>query len=164
MNADPEYRRFQFGIADLLAVMAVVAVLGSLSSLPASLFHAIPLFAVLYLAKFRILRLRVRPWVGVLLYLLVVAALLPYDHCRFIVDGYWWGYISPLTCWIGGTIIAFAVPTASFLYDVLARTRLSARLYALRSLVEVVIFVPLWAFVWLLIEMWFLHWIWHRID
>jgi len=164
VSGDPEYKRFQFTIADLLAVMVIVAVLLGTSGLSASVFHVVPPLAVLYIVKYRILTFRVRPWVGLLLYVLVVAALLPYHHCRFIVDGYMWGYISPLTCWIGGTIIVFTVPTASFLHDVLAETRLSSRLYALRSLVEVVIFVPLWAFVWLLIEIWFLHWIRHRID
>ena len=100
MDGDPEYRRFQFGIADLLAVTTVVALLLGTSRMPASSLHAIPLLAVLYVVKFRILTFRVRPWVASLLYFLVVAALLPYLYCRVIGD---WGdrFVKPLTTWIG---------------------------------------------------------------
>ena len=87
MDADPEYRRFQFTIADLLGVMVIVAVLGSLSTLPASLLHAIPLYAVLYAVKYRILSFQVRPWVALLLYSAVVLALLPYLYYRVILTG-----------------------------------------------------------------------------
>ena len=42
MIADSGYRPFQFGIADLLAVMVIVAVLGATSRLPVSLLQVIP--------------------------------------------------------------------------------------------------------------------------
>ena len=148
MDADSEYRRFQFGIADLLAIMLFVAVLGSFSALPVSVLHSIPLLAVLYLAKFRILRLRVRPWVASLVYCLVVVALLPYLYYRVTGDEY--KRFRP-TCpsdWILGPIELFSIPTASFLYDVLAHKRPSLESYATRSLLEIVILIPLWAFFW----------------
>ena len=55
-------------------------------------------------------------------------------------------------------ILTFTVPTVSFFFDTLTRNRPSAWFYALRSLAEVVIFVPLWAVVWLSME--FLAWSW----
>jgi len=156
MNADPEYRRFQFTIADLLGLMVIVAVLGGFSRLPSSLFHAIPLFAALYLAKYRILTLRVQPWLALVLYLAVVAALLPYLYWRILslclydpVMREWREWDDPLAIWIGGPFAVFTVPTASFLFDTLMQKRPSAWFYALRSLVEVVILVPLWAIFWL---------------
>jgi hypothetical protein len=159
MIADPGYRPFQFGIADLLAVMVIVAILGATSKLPVSLLHVIPLFAVLYLAKLRILRLRVRPWMAFGLYLIVLAALLPYLYCRATVD---WNSpcVRPQANWIGGPIAVFTVPTASFLDDVLAQKRPSAWFYALRSLVELVMIVPFWTFVWAWIEILILGWVW----
>jgi len=73
MNAEPEYKPFQFRIADLLGLMVIVAVLATTSRLPVdaeleSIFHAILLIAVLYLGRFRILSLRVRPWIALLHY------------------------------------------------------------------------------------------------
>jgi hypothetical protein len=167
MGGDPEYRRFQFAIADLLAVTAMVALLLGTSRLPASSLHVIPLLAVLYLVKFRILTFRVRPWVASLLYFLVVAALLPYLYCSVVDD---WGnrFVNLLATWIGwhglqgklradilnstSPIITFTVPTMSFFLDTLTRKRPSAWFYALRSLVEVIILVPLWALVWGCVE------------
>ena len=117
MGGDPEYRRFQFGIADLLAVITIIAVLGGLSRLPASLSHFIPLFAILYVVKYRILTLRVQPWLGLLLYFLVVAALLPYLYCRVLLPYLYSSVMrewdGPLAIWVGVPIAVFAVPTAS---------------------------------------------------
>src|SRR5271165_6463739 len=138
MNADPEYRPVQFTIADLLGLMVIVAVLGAASRFPVSLFHAIPLFAVVYLVKFRILTLRVHPWLGLLLYFATLAALLPYlYYC--IIDVSDCQGCDPLANWIGGPILAFTVPTAFFLYDTLAHKRPSLHSYAIRSLVEIVV-------------------------
>ncbi len=147
MNADPEYRPFQFTIADLLGLMVIVAVLGSFSRLPVSVFHVVPLLAVLYLAKPRIQYLRVRPWTAFVLYFLVLAALLPYFYYR-VTDGWDKSLASPLKNWILGSIMVFTVPTVSFFYDTITRKRPSQRFYALRSLAEMVILIPLWAFLW----------------
>jgi hypothetical protein len=158
VSGDREYRPFQFTIADLLAVMLIVAIMGGLSRLPVSLLHAIPLYAVLYLAKFRILRLCVRPWWTLGLYLLVVAALLPYlYHCT--IDSWNSPDCNPLSNWVGGPIAAFTVPAAFLLYDVLTHKRPSLRFYAIRSLLEIAI-VPFWVFAWAWIELLYLGWIW----
>ncbi len=153
MNADPEYRPFQFTIADLLAVMVIVAVLGATSRLPASFFQVFPMLAVLYVVKYRILTLRVQPWLGSLLYFLVVLALLPYLYCR-LMDTWNSGFVSSLANWIGLPVLVFAVPTVFFLYDTLAQRRPSLKDYAIRSLAEIVFLFPLWAFVWVRFLMW----------
>jgi hypothetical protein len=44
--------------------------------------------------------------------------------------------------------------------DVLAQKRPSAWFYALRSLVELVMIVPFWTFVWAWIEILILGWVW----
>ena len=146
-NADPEYRRFQFTIADILAIMVIVAVLGGFRRLPIpkeiATLAAVPPLVVLYLTKFRIARLCVRPLVAFLLYLAVVVALSSYlYYCTSIST------MTPLAFSMFGPIAAFTVPTASFLYDVLAHKRPSAWFYVLRSLAEIVILVPIWLFVW----------------
>ncbi|MGO9109027.1 MAG: hypothetical protein ACLP9L_07320 [Thermoguttaceae bacterium] len=153
MNTEPEYKRFQFTIADLLAVMVIVAVLGATSRVPASLFHAIPLFAVLYVVKYRILSLQVRPCVALLLYLVVVAVLLLYVYFGLIDVRETIAYGNPLSTWVGTPIMAFTVPTAFFLYDIFAKKQQSLGFYALRSLLEVALLVPSWALVWVSIEM-----------
>ena len=145
-KSDSEYRPFQFSIADLLTVMLIVAVLGGLGRLPASGFQLIPLFVVLYLARFRILRLCVRPGVAILLYFIVTVAMLPYLYCC-VYDSW-----TSTDCYVGwwlssGPIMAFTIPTAFFLYDVIAHKRPSLESYVLRSLLEIVILVPLWAIV-----------------
>ena len=143
MKAEFENKRFQFSIADLLGLMAIVAVLGSFSMLPVSPPHAIPLLAALYVVKFRILTLRVQPWIALLLFFLVVVALLPYLYCRVTDVRYIFVGRSRVPEWIGLPIVVFAVPTAFFLRDVLRHKQLSLRFYILRSLVEIVILIPL---------------------
>ncbi len=156
MDADPEYRPFQFTIADLLGLMVIVAVLGAASRLPRSDLHVIPLLAALYLLKLRILYFRVQPWLAFLLYLLVVAALLPYLYWRAID---WTNpTLRPVANWIGEPIITFTVSSVFFLYDILAR-RLSLKVYLIRSLLEIVVLIPVWAIGWLWFELLVLDWI-----
>ena len=123
------------------------------------MLHIIPSLAVLYVVKYRILTLRVQPWLGLLLYFLVVAALLPYLYCCIFVP--WdrvWG-LNPMADWIGGPIAAFTVPTVFFLYDTLAHKRPSLEFYAIRSLVEIVVLVPLWDVVWTVFMLFVFEWI-----
>jgi len=144
MNAESESKRFQITIADLLGLMVIVAVLGSLSTLPISPPHAIPLLAALYVVKFRLLTLRVQPWIAILLFFLAVVALLPYLYCRVTDVRYIFVGRERVPEWIGLPIVVFTVPTAFFLHDALTHKQLSLRFYTLRSLVEIVILIPLW--------------------
>lgn len=128
--------------------MVIVAVLGATSRLtlpdsPLSLVLLLgPLYCALYVVKFRILFLDVQPWLALLLYFLSFAALLPYLYaCVFSP----WEHTDadPLVDWVGGPIATFTVPTAFFLYDVLARRRRGAAYYAVRTLLEVCVLVPI---------------------
>jgi hypothetical protein len=161
MNTDPDYKRFQFSIADLLAIMVIVAVLGGFSRLPASPWHVIPLLGVLYVVKYRILTLRVQPWLTLLLYFGVALALLPYLYFRVAVEtsqglvdplAYIIGTIEPLAVWMSRPIAVFTVPTVSFAYDVFSRRQPSWPLDVLRSWLEIVLVFPVWVFVWMFVE------------
>ena len=159
MNADRKYGRLQFTIADLLAVMVIVAALGATSRLPVSLLQVIPLLVVLYLAKLRILRLVVHPCWSLFLYSLVLAALLPYVYYRAVEH---WGspHLDPLVNWVGVPVEAFTVPTVFFLYDILAHKQPSLTFYAIRSSLELLVLVPLWVFLWGWSEFLFFGWMW----
>jgi len=157
-NTESGYRRFQFSIADLLAVMVVVSVLGATSRLPVSWLHVLPMFAVLYLAKLRILNFHVRPWVALALYLGVLVALLPYLYCC-ATDSWNSPDCNASANWIGQPVTAYIVPTAFFLYDVLANKRPSLKFYTIRSLLELLILVPLWVLIWAWTEL-SLGWAW----
>jgi hypothetical protein len=150
-NADSEYKPFQFRIADLLALMVIVAVLGATIKLPASFLHLILTFGVLYLVKFRILILDIRPSMALLLYSLLVAALLPYLYFCIFVPWEPNTDASPIALWVGGPIVIFTVPTAFFLFDVLAHRRRSGRYYTIRTLIEVCVLVPICAYLWIII-------------
>ncbi|MGO9115460.1 MAG: hypothetical protein ACLP9L_40130 [Thermoguttaceae bacterium] len=154
MIADSEYKRFQFQIADLLAASVIVAVVAAACRFPPSSFQAILLFVVLYVVKFRILTLRVQWWLALSLYVLLVAALLPYLY--FHVDK--WEGFSAQGKWIGGPIAVFTVPTAFYLFDVFAHRVPSWKFYAARSLLEIVILFPAWGITWLFFELFVLRW------
>ena len=142
--------------------MVIVAVFGGFSRLPASPWHVVPLLGVLYVVKYRILALRVKPWLTLLLYLCVVLALLPYLYSRVAVDtnqglvdplAYIIGAIDPLAVWMSRPIAVFTVPTVSFLYDVFSHRQPSWPLDVLRSLLEIVLVFPMWVFVWTFLEL-----------
>ena len=153
MTADAKYRRFQFTIADLLALTVMVAVLGAASRFRASPFHALPLLAVLYAVKYRIVTLGVRPWLGLSLYLALVVALLPYFWICVEDIGHSNDF-DKLIPWIGVPLMVFTIPTVFFLWDVFRR-RPSLANYVDRSLFEILGLIPLWSGVWAMI---FLHW------
>jgi hypothetical protein len=145
---DPEYRRFQFTIVDLLAVMAIVAFLGATTKLHSFPLQLISLLAVFYVVKFRLLTLRAEPWLTLLLHVILVAAVLPYLY--YICDLAIWNdcdVVFPLVKWVGAPIMVFTIPTASFLWDVLYR-RPSYFTFAFRSILEIILLIPLWLFLW----------------
>jgi hypothetical protein len=146
---EPDYKRLQFTIADLLGVMVMVAVLGAASRLPGSPFRLIPLLAVLYVVKYRILALRVRPRLGLLLYFLVAAALLPYYNYCDAIEFVRVAQGNLLLFWVNEFIEIFTVPTVFHLYDTLTHKSPSRKFYAIRSSVEIVVLVPLWELVWI---------------
>lgn len=158
-NVDLDYKSFQFRIADLLGLMAIVAGLGATSRGAASPLHIIPMLAVVYVVKFRILALNVQPWLAMLLYLLMAAAMLPYIYCCVLVPWQDCPPESAIVIWISAPISAFLAPSASFLYDVLSRRRPTLEFYAIRSLLETCVMLPILSFAWGMIAL-SLGWIW----
>lgn len=142
----PEYRPFQFTIADLLALMVLAALLLGTCRFPASFSHVIPLLAVLYVVKYRIVTFHVQPWLALLLYLAASLALLLY-HYFCIVDVWNYGHHDTMARWVGVPIVIFTFPTASFLWDIFRRAP-SFSTYALRSVIEIVFIMPVWAVLW----------------
>ena len=53
-----------------------------------------------------------------------------------------------------------AAPTASFLLDSSAETLPGLTYYALRTLFEVLVLVPVWCIAWIFIELCLLGWVW----
>jgi hypothetical protein len=121
-------------------------------------FFAVALLVLLCFLRFVIIT-RVRcPAEAITWYLLLLAALLPAVWLLVVVD---WDNeaVAAIGNWIGTPITLFVVPTAFAFYDAIAGVRLSAGWYAARSLVEVVVLVPVWAVLWVLVgEMFLLGW------
>lgn len=68
--------------------------------------------------------------------------------------------VSPPSVWVGSPIALLAVPTAGFGYDVARGRRPTARGYAARSAVEVLVLVPAWVVLWVLVvECYLLGWV-----
>jgi hypothetical protein len=65
-----------------------------------------------------------------------------------------------IACWIGNPIILLFVPTVSFLFDLRTGTPPDVRRYAGRTVIEVLLFLPLWFFVWVYAELLVLGWVW----
>jgi hypothetical protein len=154
---DFEYRRFQFGISDLLALMTIVAILASMSQIPPSLFHIILMLIAIYLIKIRIVYFRTFPVIAIIIYFIMLAASLPYVYyCLPIFwnpdDTTWQSF------WIGRPIGMFLIPTISFLYDVHVQAHHKKLVWIKRSLIEILIIAPIWFIIWIFIQG-FLHWL-----
>ena len=153
ISHDLDYRRLQFTIADLLAAMLIIALLLGVRAIP--LLIVISMFAALYGVKYRILMFRVRPWIALSLYVATAAAVLQYLYFC-VLDSWDSGDVDRWAKWVGMPIIVFTVPTAVFLYDNFCRPSLAT--YLVRSIVEIVVLIPLWACLWfyaMLILGWF---------
>ena len=153
----PEYQPFQFRIADLSGNNGDCCRPGShKQAARVAVFTRFPYSPFSTWRNSGILRLRVRPWLALLLYLVVLLALLPYLYCRL-------NDCPPPTafdlgCWIDLPILAFTVPTAFFLYDILVRLP-ALKVYVIRSLLEITILIPVWFFLWTLLKFLYLSWI-----
>jgi hypothetical protein len=126
---------------------------------PWNYLHAGLLLAALYALKFLLVkRIRDRP-AAAAFYAALAALSLPYIYAFVITD--WSGYdFDLLACRVGVPALLLAVPTASFLLDLRAREPPPPAYYALRTAAEVFLLLPLWASIWICIELVFLGWIW----
>ena len=155
-----EYRPLQFGIRDMLALMLIVAVLASTSRFPPSMFHCLLMLIALYLIKIRIVYLRTFPIVATGLYFITVIALLPYLY--FCTTFVWWDNegSSPLANWIGGPIAAFTIPTIFSIHELCTQEHPRLWIWILRSVIEIVVFIPIWIVLWFCFKLSVLGWEW----
>jgi hypothetical protein len=122
------------------------------------LLFVVPLFVGIYTAKRLFLR-RLPASRSVMWYILIVIASLPYIWFFVVVD--WYNYfIYRIACWIGYPIAIWAVPTCTFLIDKSASGGPTTRRYLIRSAIEIVLVIPVWAYFWAVFSFWILEWGW----
>jgi hypothetical protein len=68
-------------------------------------------------------------------------------------------HVLRISNWLGTPIIVLGIPCVSFLLD-LFRHNQNLRPTYVRFAIEIIFGVPLWAYVWILIELFVLGWIW----
>jgi hypothetical protein len=123
-----------------------------------SVGYVIALFAAIYTAK-RLFLERLPALRTVLWYLLIVFASLPYIWFFVVVD--WHNYfLYRIECWVGYPIAIWTVPTCTFLSDRLASGGPTTRRYLIRSTIEIVVVIPIWAYFWALFSFFILGWGW----
>jgi hypothetical protein len=84
-------------------------------------------------------------------YGLALASSLPYIWFFVVVD--WRNpHVFPVTCWVYDPLGIWVVPTLSFAWDVMHRPPLPTSVYLARSLVELVVFFPVWLVVWVFVS------------
>jgi hypothetical protein len=99
------------------------------------------LLVIIYVAKFIITRLTHSTPVLIAWYCLLVALSLP--CIWFFVDTDWWNpFVYRLACWVGLPVGIWLVPTYSLWLDASAAERPSLRQYCWRSVVELLLLVP----------------------
>jgi hypothetical protein len=190
MDDNSQRARFQFQVIDLLALTTVVSVLAAsirlsarylppISEMPpfdlggarheqnwigqgglAFAGYAFLLLAAAYCVKWIILTNCTRRLTAVHLFSLFGILSLPYIW--FLCEPDWFNaFIYRISCWIGGPIAIWFVPTVSFLVDLRScRAPKSVNRYLIRSGVEVLVAFPLWAIFWAFFSFWILGWGW----
>ena len=68
-------------------------------------------------------------------------------------------HIYRIAIWVGDPIAILAIPCASFLFDYFKGWR-DMRYWPIRVPVEVFVAVPVWVYVWTLIQCFILGWVW----
>lgn len=118
---------------------------------------ALCLLAALYLLRFTITRWVRSPASALAWYALLLAALLPGVWLLVVTD---WDNeaVAEIACWMGTPIALLFVPTAVLGWDVAFGVRLPGGAYAVRALVELLLFVPVWLMAWVYFEMLVLNW------
>jgi hypothetical protein len=114
------------------------------------------LLVVIYVAKRWIVRCASSLRAAIGWYGLAVACSLPYIWFLVVLD--WQNpHVFRLACWVYDPLGIWAVPTLSFTWDIMHRTPgLSEVAYLARSLVELVLIIPVWLAVWVFISFLFL--------
>jgi hypothetical protein len=189
MNADSENRRFQFQIIDLFALLSVVSVLAAaiklsvrylppISEMPTSLGdtregqnwvgqggwaflgYVVSLLVVAYCVKRIILVYCARRLAAIEIFALLIASTLPY--LWFLCEPDWFNpFIYRVSCWVGGPIALWLVPTVSFLVDLDSCGKPKPlKRYLVRAGIEIGAVFPLWAIFWAFFSFFILGWGW----
>ena len=189
MKVESEITRFQYQLTDLFALLLIVAIvaasikssvryLPSISESPpplgqghedrnwigqggwAFLGYTSALLAATYGLKRFILARCTRRLAAAELFALFVASSLPY--LWFLCEVDWFNpFLYRVSCWVGGPIMFWFVPVVSFLVDLGSCGKpKSLTHYLIRSAIEIVIAVPLWAYLWAMFSFWILEWGW----
>lgn len=88
-------------------------------------------------------------------YCLGVACSLPFIWFMLVLD--WQNpFVYRFSCWVYDPIGVWAVPTASFAWDVTRRPPCSCEVYLLRSVIEIVAVIPIWLVSWVFVSFFFL--------
>jgi hypothetical protein len=120
-----------------------------------ALFFAVALLILLCSLRFLIIANVRCPIDAFAWYLLLLASLLPTVWLLVVYD--WDNEAgSDIAIWVGTPVALLFVPTAFACYDLVTNTRLTAWPYIARSLIEVIILVPTWAYIWVVFFMFFL--------
>src|SRR5262249_39021675 len=91
-------------------------------------------------------------------YLLLLASLVPAVWLLVVWD--WDNHaVAPVANWVGIPVALLLVPTAAAWHDVATATRLTPTGYAARSLLEVLVLVPVWGCIWVALEFLLLSWV-----
>jgi len=115
-------------------------------SIWSSLVLAGLLILVIYCMKAALLRSSLLTWQRIYLYFLGLLVSLPLIW--FAVSANWYSpFVYPASCWVGDPIGLLFVPTLTFAADILSPS-VSFKLFLTRSLLEIVVVVPIFAWFW----------------
>ena len=118
------------------------------------------LLAVAYCAKRVILVNCTRRWAAVYFFSSLIMLSLPYVW--FLCEPDWFNsFIYRVSCWVGGPIAIWFVPTLSFLTDLCYwGTAKPLKRYLIRSGIEAMVVFPVWAVFWAFFSFFVLDWGW----
>ena len=127
-------------------------------TLPQSQLHIVAALVAIYLAKLGIRSICLSKFSAMVTYLLSLGVLIPYLYAKSadwdepqVFSEHWW---------FGMPFAAFTVPTLSFVWDTSRQRPVSANLFLMRSLLELLILTPIWMITCALLEFYVLGWIW----
>jgi hypothetical protein len=109
------------------------------------------LLVIIYVAKRWIPQFGLSVPAAVCWYCLGVACSLPYIWFLVVLD--WQNpFVYRVSCWVYDPIAIWAVPTASFAWDVTRRTPWTCEAYLLRTVVEIAVVIPAWLVFWVFVS------------
>lgn len=146
----------------LTALAILFAAHGWAEEQAAGLLVLITSAAIIYPLKLLIVRNTTRKPVAIALFLGMLALCMAYiQQCIEAFDSADERFpLSPVVRWVGIPIGLLLVPTISFLADLVGQKEPTTLLnYSVRSIVEVLVVIPIWWTVWVVMQI-LLGWVW----